>query len=143
MFKTDGSFAALSSLLPRFPVRQSTYRSAAPDHNAMIACMYLYVQWQQDNIETNEAKTTRRECKVYHFPHCKHLNSVKPGPERILAPIIGGEIQDFQNILTRRTPEHQNTAHCWMVDPKNTQAAFNIQHTNINYISRAEPGCFV
>ena len=126
MFKTDGSFAALSSLLPRFPVRQSTYRSAAPDHND---CMYLYVQWQQDNIETNEAKTTRRECKVYHFPHCKHLNSVKSGPERILAPIIiGREIQDFQNILTRRTPEH-----CSLLDGRSKEHTSSIQHSKYKH----------
>ena len=77
------------------------------------------------------------------YVQCKHLNSVKPGPERILAPIIGGKIQDFQNLLTPRTPEH-----CSLLDGRSEEHTSNIQHTNMNYISsnrssRAEPGCFV
>ena len=90
--------------------------------------MYPYLQWQQDNIDTNEAKTTRRECKVYHFPHCKHLNIVKPGPERILAPIIGGEIQDFQNILKPRTPEH-----CSLLDGRSKEHTSSIQHSTYKH----------
>ena len=67
------------------------------------------------------------------YVQCKHLNSVKPGPERILAPIIGGKIQDFQNLLTPRTPEH-----CSLLDGRSEEHTSSIQHTNINYIQQPQ-----